>query len=551
MRQCPTKHVCVIWLGIILAPIWAATAHGQAGFREALERLDTNDDGEIDPHEVTPLARPYLQRIINGRRKMTLDRSIDIEDLQEAARIYFAERNGVSGVRVVPDRQTNVRTFEPTRDQKLVPEFGLAEVKYPYVQDDLEEADDMLRRSDRNRDGYIDRSEARRARWSHVDPFQTSDFNKDDRLSRMELAQRYARRRMLSGSARELGRKAAVTGNGIRPTSTRRRSRSSSGGNETWLTSSIMSRFDSNRDGILQPDETDRLGIPAAKIDADRDQQIARDELLAWLIEWQDRAGGAAEGLPGWFYTLDLDGDGQVALHEYTSGEEWRSPTLFKALDLNSDGLVTPAEAGSSAAMVGGTYRSDDAELIPPRKTIISEIEVEDDYPIRDLNLRMSITHSNVGYLDAYLTAPDGTRVELFTEVGDRGNHFEQTVFDDEASTPITKSRPPYRGTFQPEGHIRGGNGLRLFRGKTVKGVWQLIIRGTRNDRFGMLHDWSLLVEPQEQSPSLVKASDAGSPQDADGRADDESAVESDPKAKSTATSAKTESGLFGGKFPW
>ena len=34
--------------------------------------------------------------------------------------------------------------------------------------------------------------------------------------------------------------------------------------------------------------------------------------------------------------------------------------------------------------------------------------------------------------------------------------------------------------------------------GKSVKGVWQLVVRATRSDRFGMLHSWALLVKPQE-----------------------------------------------------
>ena len=36
------------------------------------------------------------------------------------------------------------------------------------------------------------------------------------------------------------------------------------------------------------------------------------------------------------------------------------------------------------------------------------------------------------------------------------------------------------------------------FNGKSVKGVWQLVIRGTRNERFGMLHHWGLFVRPIE-----------------------------------------------------
>ena len=69
--------------------IVADTVHGQAGLRESLERLDRNQNGEIDPDEITPLARPYLERVAKARR-MSLDRSNDIERWQEAARVYYA-----------------------------------------------------------------------------------------------------------------------------------------------------------------------------------------------------------------------------------------------------------------------------------------------------------------------------------------------------------------------------------------------------------------------------------------------------------------------------
>ncbi len=105
--------------------------------------------------------------------------------------------------------ESSVKTFGPDPDRPLVPEFGLAEVKYPYTQADLDEADQTLRRSDRNRDGYIDRAEARRAKWTHRDPF-AEDYDGDNRLSRLELGQRYARRRLLDDAADDLIPKATT-----------------------------------------------------------------------------------------------------------------------------------------------------------------------------------------------------------------------------------------------------------------------------------------------------------------------------------------------------
>nr|MBC8874928.1 proprotein convertase P-domain-containing protein [Planctomycetota bacterium] len=103
-----------------------------------------------------------------------------------------------------------------------------------------------------------------------------------------------------------------------------------------------------------------------------------------------------------------------------------------------------------------------------------------------------------ISYLDAYLTGPDGQRIELFTEVGGEGDHFDETILDDQGRYPIVKARPPFKGTFLPEALIKKQPSLSHFNGKSVKGVWQLVVRCTRSERFGMLHNWGLIVRPEE-----------------------------------------------------
>ena len=77
-----------------------SSAWGQAGLRESLEKLDVNNNGLIEADEVTPLARPYLERVILGRSRRVEDpfrRPMRIDKIQESARIYYALKNG--GVR--------------------------------------------------------------------------------------------------------------------------------------------------------------------------------------------------------------------------------------------------------------------------------------------------------------------------------------------------------------------------------------------------------------------------------------------------------------------
>ena len=54
------------------------------------------------------------------------------------------------------------------------------------------------------------------------------------------------------------------------------------------------------------------------------------------------------EGLPNWFLERDADGDGQLTLAEYAPNASAASSREFSALDLNRDGLLTPAELMAS-----------------------------------------------------------------------------------------------------------------------------------------------------------------------------------------------------------
>ncbi len=475
----------------------------QSGLRESLERLDTDHDGEIEPEEITPRARPYLERITRARR-MSLERDNDIASLQEAARVYYALQNGVAGREIDPEDDSTVLPFGPQRDEPLIPEFGLAEMRYQYTQADVDEAKRTLWRNDRNRDGYIDREEARRGEWTHRNPFEM-DLDNDGRLSRMELTQRYARRRLLSGASGELIRKAVRTGTGVRPSEPERSERRDDwqwwrrGGSGYRLTASVLGRFDANRNGRLEQQEAVLLGIPPGRIDVDQDGELSRDELHNYLVDLQQEAGDLTEGLPGWFYELDANRDHQVAMAEFAT--EWTNEKLaeFEQLDANRDGLLTSLEVLQSKAMVGGSYVNDEALVLPPRKTVISEIVVDEDYVIGDLNVQLSITHTHTAYLDCYLTGPNGQRVELFSDVGREGDHFDRTIFDDQAREPITKGRPPFDGSYLPGAAIKKQPSLSYFNGKSVKGVWQLVIRCSRSDRFGMLHSWGLIVKPDDE----------------------------------------------------
>ena len=510
-------HLTVALCGLHLAT--GQSVFAQPGIREALLRLDKNEDGQISPDEITARARPYFERITDRQSRSWRERPISIERLQNIIRVYYSRRNGSWREDIRPGGERTVIPFGPKPNETMVPDFGLPYIKYRYNKGDLVEAGNTMRRYDANGDGFVDVIEASRSRWTNRDPFEM-DLNKDGRLSLMELAQRYARRRMLDSSSQEIWRKAGRTGGLVsrerrvrRIGSEERRRRDEARWRGNRLSGEIMGRFDANRNGRLEYQEVVKLGFPANEIDVDINGEITREELQDYLNQVQEEATAAVEGLPEWFTQMDKNRDGQVAMAEYT--KEWTNEKLteFSSYDANRDGLITTEEVlQPEAQVVEGRYANDEAIPMPPRKTIISEIDISDDFPIADVNLQLSITHSYVHGLHAFLTGPGGQRIELFTEVGGRDDHFDGTLFDDQAETPITKARPPFRGSHKPEATDKRQPSLSAFNGKSVKGVWQLIVRNTRSDRFGVLHNWALYVKRQEPKPAENSAPPADQP---------------------------------------
>lgn len=124
--------------------------------------------------------------------------------------------------------------------------------------------------------------------------------------------------------------------------------------------------------------------------------------------------------------------------------------------------------------------------------TITSRLTISEVIPITDLDVRVTITHPNVSELQINLVAPDGTRVPLVTGIGG-GAHFTDTIFDDEASTPITAGSAPYTGRFKPQGSLATFDSL-----TNAAGVWTLEVRDTsfppNNVLPGRLVSWDIAI---------------------------------------------------------
>ena len=127
---------------------------------------------------------------------------------------------------------------------------------------------------------------------------------------------------------------------------------------------------------------------------------------------------------------------------------------------MSTDGIyngIDPADVSVTNIdddIVTATFTKIENKSIPDRGTYTSSLAIAPTGRILDLNVRVNITHDWDEDLDVFLIAPDGTRTELFTDVGGMGANFTNTVLDDEATTSITAGSAPFTGTYLPEGNL-------------------------------------------------------------------------------------------------
>ena len=172
----------------------------------------------------------------------------------------------------------------------------------------------------------------------------------------------------------------------------------------------------------------------------------------------------------------DTNGDGDKTGDSGLSG--W---TIY--LDDNNNGSP---DSGS------GTYNSADVPLGVNATTgaIRSDLTVSG-VPgvITDVNVELDITHTWDDDLLAFLIAPSGNRVELFSRLGSSGDNYTDTILDDEAGTFITGGSPPFTGTFRPEGTLAD------LDGEDPNGIWMLEIGDIISwADHGTVNSWSVEV---------------------------------------------------------
>jgi parallel beta-helix repeat protein len=132
-------------------------------------------------------------------------------------------------------------------------------------------------------------------------------------------------------------------------------------------------------------------------------------------------------------------------------------------------------------------FDSDDVgKPIADATTTRSVLAIPIDTEVLDVDVRVDIQHPWVSDLILTLVAPDGTRVMLANRRGDSGDDYHDTVFDDEATTPISSGFPPFTGSYSPE------ESLSALDGMSALGEWVLEIVDASAMDEGTLVAWGV-----------------------------------------------------------
>ena len=384
----------------------AQPAGGPLGF---LQRLDANGNGMLEPDE-QGRARPFIERIARDVGGIDMNRPIRLSTLGEkiqqmqggqgdssrgsSSRGSSSRGSSSRGSSGPKDMQGNplpaeaaldslVPGFDVVEDVIPVPGFG-AKAEYlnvPVKEEDFTEAEQTIKRYDRNRNGILEADEIRNGRWRD-DPSK-QDRNGDGKLTRSELAVRYSLRR--TSEAQRQAQSSGSSGGNSGGSQDRSADSRSSGGSSRFgggssrssggssrfggggssgadrmaqFAGSIMERYDANKSGVIEKSEYKNFRTDPSAADTNKDGKITKDELSKWMTSRFSQGGGrggdssSSRGGSGGS-SQDADGGGGGA--DYVGSGSYRFklpqeglpeglPGWYVTSDKNSDGQIAMSE---------------------------------------------------------------------------------------------------------------------------------------------------------------------------------------------------------------
>lgn len=271
-----------------------------------LGRMDRNGNGMLDLDEMEGPARFMIERMARGNPSIDMTKPIPLSKITEA---FQAMRNGgsssfssLSSDESMSESTTLVPGFGIKKEKVPVPGFGsnTNAVNIRVEDQDIRDADDRMGRYDTNRDGVLDATEVTNSRMTDAMEY---DRNGDGKVTRDELAVRYAKRR------------------------------------QSYSQSSQSSQDNSRRDN--------RDNRSRDSKDKDKEKKEIPnpfEKVFSYRLTEKDGKLKRPAGLPEWFVRRDINVDNQVSMDEYSS--KWNSEVIdeFAKADANLDGFVTAKE---------------------------------------------------------------------------------------------------------------------------------------------------------------------------------------------------------------
>lgn len=313
---------------------------------DMIRRFDRNGNNMIDPDETQGPAGFFLQRMAQSNPKIDLSKPIPIDLItSEMEKARGGRGDSPEGSDSPADAKSNepkllVPDFKLSSELPKIPGFGNSADAGPTIKltdRDKAEAEERIRRYDRNGDKILNAEELSQSRFSAEDIAQF-DKNKDGKLTIDELAVRQAMRRI--GEQQQNGGDQSQSG-GWGGSS----GGWGSGGQGGW------SRGD-------RGDDRGNGGSSSKTAVKGKEEEKRFGDAKSYRTT---SSNASVSGLPSFFTSSDINNDLQVTLSEFAGTLTESAMNEFQQWDLNSDGIITAREcqvASKAGVQVGGSSSS-------------------------------------------------------------------------------------------------------------------------------------------------------------------------------------------------